>query len=60
MFNIIGALFSIMASIEAVAHIAAGVVWPLIFPITLQHKMRSGVTFFFMAALGFLLLPLIL
>lgn len=57
---LIGTLFSIIGSIEAVTHLLASALWPLIFPLTLQHDMRSGMTYFFMAALGFCLLPVIL
>ena len=55
-----GVLFSMVASVEAVARIVASVAWPLVFPFTLQHNMRSGTTFFFMAGVGALLLPLVL
>lgn len=55
-----GAIFSIIASLESVVTLLAGVIWPLIFPFTLQHGMRTGMTYIFMAALGFSPVPLLI
>jgi hypothetical protein len=59
-FYYAGALFSIIASLESTAGLVASIVWPLIFPFTLEHNLRPGTAYTFMAALGILLLPLVM
>ena len=56
-FHYKGALFSIVASLESGVLLVASVLWPLIFPLTLKHNLKPGMTYVFMAALASLILP---
>ena len=55
-----GALFSVVISSESVAALGAAILWPLLFPVTLQqtNSLNSGSIFFIMAALDVLVIPL--
>lgn len=55
----LGALFSIVASAETLGGLVAGVVYPIILPLTLEHNLRPGTAYMVMAALGLIPIPLI-
>ncbi len=53
-----GALFSIISSVDSMGILLAGIIWPLVFPLTLQYNLKPVRTYIFMAVLGSVLLTL--
>ena len=54
-----GALFSFVASSEVMAALLAGVIYPIVYPATINHGLSPGTAFLIMAALCILPAPLL-
>ena len=55
-----GALFSIVASVESLASLLAGIAFPIILPITLEHNLNPGTSYMIMSAVGVIGLPFLM
>ena len=60
LFYLIGALFAFVASAEVLATAVATAFYPNIFPVTLTQGLRPGTTYFIMASLCLVPIPLLM